>query len=162
MSNPRMFKYELIWKKKQATNPLLCKKRPMNIHESICVFYKKQPKYNFQDLMTEGEPYKGFYSEKKKIGEIYNSLNSIHNENKGTRYPISVLEYGREYGLHPTQKPLQMGLDLIKMFTDENDLVLDNTCGSGTYLLAAKILKRNYIGFENNEKYYNIAVERLK
>jgi DNA modification methylase len=162
MSNPKMFKYELIWKKKQATNPLLCKKRPMSIHESICVFYKKQPKYNYEQMMTEGKPYKGFHSERKKIGEVYNNLNSIHKENKGTRYPISILEYAREYGLHTTQKPLQMGIDMIRLYTDEGDIVLDNACGSGTYLLSAKLTGRNYIGFENDKKYYDIAVKRLK
>jgi site-specific DNA-methyltransferase (adenine-specific) len=81
------------------------------------------------------------------------------------RFPNSVIQISnpsRECGLHPTQKPLALCEYLIKTYTNENDLVLDNCSGSGSTLVAAKNLNRRFIGIEKEEKYYNICLERLK
>ena len=163
ISNISMFRYCWIWKKQQGTNPMLSKKQPMKIHEDICVFYKKQPVYNPQ--MTKGKPYSCFRSETSKTGEIMNRTKSIHRDNpEGSRYPISIQEFNteRKKGGHPTQKPVALFEYLIKTYTNENNLVLDNCIGSGTTAVACINTKRNFIGIEKDEKYCNIANERIK
>lgn len=164
MSKPEWFRYEIIWKKKQATAPLVAKIRPMPIHENILVFYDKKGIYNPQ--MTEGKPYSGFSSKESKIGEVYGELSSIHNENLGTRYPTSVVEFGRERGgewdgKHPTQKPLGLLMWLVSTYTKSGDNILDFTAGVGSTGHAALLLKRNFIGIEKEISYYNIMVDRL-
>lgn len=160
VSQTKLLKYSLVWEKQQGTNPLLAKKRPMNVHEDILVFYDKLPVYNPQ--MEEGSPYKGYSSNDKKIGEVYGSLNSIHKENSGTRYPRSVLRFNNvRRAYHPTQKPVDLLIYLIKTYTDESMTVLDPTMGVGSTAVACKLTNRNFIGCEINEEYYNIAVKRV-
>lgn len=160
MNNIKEYKYDWIWKKKQGTNPMLCKKQPMRIFDKIIVFYKKQTLYNPQ--MISGKPYKGFKSDNNKIGEVYGDLVSKHKENKGNRYPINIIEYNREYGFHPTQKPKELMQYLIKTYTKENDLILDFTAGSFTTNIAAEQLNRRSIGIELEKKYCDIGIKRLK
>lgn len=96
----------------------------------------------------------------KKIGEVYNYNKSQHREcNDGSRYPVSIIEFKREYGLHPTQKPVALLEYLIKTYTDENDTVLDNCMGSGSTGVACVNTNRNFIGIELDENYFNIAKE---
>ena len=79
------------------------------------------------------------------------------------KYPISVREYNCvRNGQHPTQKPVELLEYLIKTYTQEKDLVLDNCAGSGSTLVAAKNLNRQFIGIEKEKEYYDICLERLK
>lgn len=151
-SNEKMFKYKMVWEKSKSTNFLNSKKQPLRKHEDICVFYKKQPTYNPQ--MKEGEAYnKGF--RKDQLTGSYGDFKSVEVKSDGLRYPNDIVycktaeSEGKVY--HPTQKPVELGRYLIKTFTNESDVVLDNTCGSGSFLVAAVLEKRNFIGFEKNE-----------
>lgn len=162
-SNIQEFRYEWIWEKSNCSNPLTCKIMPLKVHENICIFYKSLPTYN-PIMVTGAKPYKAYHNEEKKLGEIFQCKKSIHRENTdGSRFPRSVIQFpaARE-GLHPTQKPLDLARYLIKTYSNEGDIVLDNCMGSGTTGLAAKILNRNFIGMEKDEKYYAIAKQRIE
>lgn len=152
LSNESWFKYKLVWEKSKATNFLNCKKQPLRKYEDICVFYKKQPTYNPQ--MTEGEPYdKGV--RKSQLTGSYGDFNPVHVKSEGMRYPTDVIYFktaeseGKVY--HSTQKPVELGRYLIRTFTDKNAVVLDNACGSGSFLVSAILENRNFIGIEKNE-----------
>ena len=155
-----MFRYEWIWEKTLFSNFALVKKQPAKLHENILVFYKKQPIYNPQ--MQVGKPYTD-KPRKRTMGVIDDAIGIKKAiENKGERYPSSVQKYsnGNNGTQHPTQKPLELMKYLIKTYTNENDMVLDNTMGSGTTCLAAKNLNRKFIGIEKEPKYYEIACQR--
>jgi len=155
-SNIKRFRYSWIWEKEQGVNFLMAKKQPLKVHEDICVFSKKQTVYNPQ--MTEGKPY---ISGKGDSGEVTGRVKKVQTKNNGTRYPRSVIQFKRETGLHPTQKPLELMKYLIKTYSNENDYVLDNTMGVGTTCLGAKELNRKFIGIEKEVKYYELAVARV-
>ena len=140
-SNFKLFKYSWVWEKEQGVNFLQAKKQPLKVHEDILVFYKKQPVYNPQ--MTEGKPY---VSGKGNSGEVTGNVTKTQTKNSGTRYPKSVIEIKREYGLHPTQKPVPLFEYLIKTYSNEGDVILDNCIGSGTTAVAAINTNRNFIG----------------
>lgn len=151
-TNPDMFKYRWVWKKSKATNFLNAKKQPLRKFEDVCVFYSKQPTYNPQ--MTQGEAYdKGI--RKNQLTGSYGDFRPVHVQSDGLRYPTDVVYFktaeseGQVY--HATQKPVELGRYLIRTYTNENDIVLDNTCGSGSFLVAAAIEKRRYIGIEKNQ-----------
>lgn len=159
-SNYEMFRYEWIWEKTLFSNFALVKKQPAKLHENILVFYKKQPIYNPQ--MQEGKPYTD-KPRKRTMGVIDDAIGMKKAiENKGERYPSSVQKHsnGNNGTQHPTQKPLELMKYLIKTYSNENDMVLDNTMGSGTTCLAAKELNRKFIGIEKEPKYYEIACQR--
>ena len=159
-SNIENFKYEWIWEKPQGTNPMNAKVMPLKSHENILVFYRAKPTYNPQ--MWYSTPYSGFKSDISKIGEVYGSAQSKHRDNPtGSRYPKTVLKFKQEKGYHPTQKPVDLMEYLINTYSNEGDVVLDNTMGSGTTGMAAINTNRNFIGIESDEKYYKIALERL-
>jgi len=160
-SNLKDFRYEWIWEKPQGTNPLNSKYMPLKSHENILVFYKKPPTYNPQ--MEKGTPYKGFSDKTSTIGEVYGKLPSIHRNNpEGTRFPKTVLRFKQDRGgLHPTQKPVSLMEYLIQTYTNRGEIVLDSTMGSGTTGVAAKMLGRKFIGIEKDQKYYNIAEDRI-
>lgn len=152
LSNPKNFKYKLIWVKSKATNFLNAKKQPLRKYEEICVFYKKQPTYNPQ--MSKGDPYdKGI--RKNQLTGSYGDFDPVHVKSPGTRYPNDILYFktseaeGKVY--HPTQKPVELGQYLIRTFTNPGDLVLDNTCGSGSFLVSAVREGRNFIGIDLDE-----------
>jgi site-specific DNA-methyltransferase (adenine-specific) len=163
MSNTKFFRYSLVWEKSKSTGYLNSKKMPMRSHEDILVFYKSLPTYNPQ--MTEGIPYdKGIahrptevYREQK--GEVH-----VKNES-GLRYPRSVQYFKTAESegkvLHPTQKPIMLMEWLIKTYTNENEIVLDNCIGVGTTAIAAIRTNRRYIGIEIDKKYFDIAKERI-
>ncbi|CEN26151.1 DNA-methyltransferase [Paraclostridium sordellii] len=157
LSNKSQFKYKLVWEKSKATNFLNAKKQPLRKYEDICVFYKKQPVYNPQ--MKEGEPYnKGV--RKNQLTGSYGEFNPVEVKSEGLRYPNDIVYFktaeseGKVY--HSTQKPVELGRYLIKTYTNPGDVVLDNTCGSGSFLVAALLEDRNFIGIEinNDEKLY--------
>lgn len=163
MSNLEEFKYEIIWKKQQATNPMCAKQRIMPIHENISVFYKEQPVYNPQ--MSYGHSCYSSHANDKTIGEIYGDLKSVHRECvDGSRYPTSVLEYNNMRGnaIHPTEKPIDLLVYLIKTFSNKDSIVLDNCSGSGSTAIACLKTDRKFICIEKDENYYNLSVERLK
>ena len=159
-SNLENFRYEWIWEKPQGTNPMNAKVMPLKSHENILIFYRKKPVYNPQ--MWHSTPYSGFSSDTSKIGEVYGSAKSKHRDNpEGSRYPKTVLKFKQEKGLHPTQKPVEMMEYLIKTYSNEGDVVLDNTMGSGTTGVACMNTGRNFIGIEKEENYYKIAEQRI-
>jgi len=159
-SNLENFRYEWIWEKPQGTNPMNAKVMPLKSHENILVFYRKKPVYNPQ--MWYSTPYSGFSSNTSKIGEVYGSAKSKHRDNpEGSRYPKTVLKFKQEKGLHPTQKPVELMEYLIKTYSNEGEVVLDNTMGSGTTGVACMNTNRNFIGIEMEENYYKIAEQRI-
>ena len=162
MSNTRLFKYELIFEKPNPSNPLLAKKRWLNFHENILVFYKKPPTYNPQKVIRL-EKDKRNESRNNRISTpdvIGNAKIKAIDTTSNTKHSSSVLKCNRELGLHPTQKPIPLFKTLISAFSKENDMVMDNTMGSGTTCLAAKELNRKFIGIEKELKYYEIARQR--
>ncbi len=160
-SNYKLFRYDLIWEKPLATGFLNANRMPLRSHEHILIFYKSLPIYNPQKEV--GKPYK---MTRRSDTSNYNEVKNLYQEtnNKtGDRFPKSVLKFSQDRDkLHPTQKPLLLMEYLIKTYTNENDIVLDSCAGSGTTLLAARNLKRNFIGVEKEQKYFDIIMERLK
>ncbi len=154
MSNIKMFKYEWIWDKKISGNPLLAKYQPLKTHEDICVFSKKTHKY-FPEMRKGKMRTKGGGKSKLLNMEMSKSVNDDY-------YPISIIEYSNaKRGIHPTQKPVALFEYLIKTYTNEGDLVLDNTAGSGTTGVACKNTNRNFILIEQDEKYCEVIKERV-
>jgi site-specific DNA-methyltransferase (adenine-specific) len=162
MSNPKLFKYEWIWEKSKASNFLLAKKQPLKAHENILVFGKGSVVYYPQK--TKGKPYdKGVEkrTEIEAVGKIGNG-NLLKNKS-GDRNPRSVQYFKtaeNEGKLHPTLKPIALLEYLVKTYTNEGDIVLDNTMGSGTTILAAIKNNRIGIGIEKEKQYYDVAVRR--
>ena len=112
--------------------------------------------------MTKGTPYGGFKSETSTIGEVYGKAKSVHRNNpEGTRYPKTILKFKQEKGLHPTQKPVPLMEYLIKTYTNEGDVVLDSTMGSGTTGVACLNTSRKFIGIEKDPIYFQKAKERI-
>jgi site-specific DNA-methyltransferase (adenine-specific) len=166
-SNLGMLRYEWIWEKTQATGHLNAKKMPMKSHENILVFYNKKPTYNPQKT-TGHKPINSYtkYVKTQNNTEIYGKVKKeISGGGETDRYPRSVLKFPSDKQtscLHSTQKPLALCEYFIKTYTNEGDLVLDNTAGSGTTGLVAKNLNRNYILIEKDETYFKVIEERLK
>ena len=160
MSNIKNYKYDSKWDKVRGSNFATVKKRPFNSFEDIAVFYKKQPVYNPQ--MWKGEPYtqkQGYVGESKQTGLKRKEVITVSN---GDRYPLSIIRNSKETGLHPTQKPVELMEYLIKTYTNENETVLDFTSGSGTTGVACVNTNRKGIMIEQDEKYFNIAKERIE
>ena len=162
MSNIKNYKYDWIWEKNRGTGHLNAKKRPMVIHEQIHIFYKKQTNYNPQKV--KGKPYQRLNCSKNATSKgVYGKMDvTTDTINTGDRYPKSIIKFKKvERTLHPTQKPVLLMEYLIKTYTNENETVLDFTMGSGTTGVAAKNTNRNFIGIEQDEKYFKIAEERI-
>ena len=157
-SNLKLFRYEWIWQKDNGTGFLNAKKMPLKIHENILVFYKKLPTYNPQ-MRTGFKPYK---CKQGRHSTNYGLYEQGHiTESNGERYPIDIIEFKKDSGLHPTQKPVALLEYLIKTYTNEKETVLDNCMGSGSTGVACVNTNRNFIGIELSEEYYNIAVRRI-
>ena len=161
MSNPEMYRYEWIWEKDQAKNFLFMKKQAGKIHENITVFYKKQPTYIPQMREVKSKLCSGGNKRIDTMG--INVKSDKSRSGSKLRYPISILRYSSmKKSVHPTQKPVALLEYLIKTYTLENETVLDFTMGSGSTGVACKNLNRNFIGIEKEEKYFNIAKERMQ
>jgi len=161
-SNIKSLKYEWIWEKTNATGHLNAKKAPMKAHENVLVFYSRQPTYN--PIKTFGHVRKA--AKKRGDGsEVYGKQNLDGLSYDSTeRYPRSVIKGPSDKqtsNLHPTQKPLWLCEYLISTHSKPGDTVLDNCMGSGTTGVAALRLDRNFIGIERDQKYFEIAQERL-
>ena len=158
-----MFKYEWVWVKNSGSGFLNASKMPMRKHENIVIFYKKLPIYNPQNLLVHNKIIKTrkTFSKETALGNI--GVKNLGKEyiSKFTNFPISVQFCEEEKGLHPTQKPVALGRYLIRTYTNEGDLILDNTCGGGSFLVAAMLEKRNFIGIELDENYCAVARKRL-
>ncbi len=168
MSKPNLFRYELIWKKERPTNFMLGKKQPLKYHENVCVFYKNQPTYNPQ---LEVKPEKNKRNNKPRVltNEVYGIIEGTKYSERVTEggvkdwnYPTSIQYFSMQRGLHPTQKPVALFEYLIKTYTNEGETVLDNCMGSGTAAIACINTGRNFIGFELDKQYYDIANERIQ
>jgi site-specific DNA-methyltransferase (adenine-specific) len=168
MSNMKMFKYEIIWEKEKPTNFLLVKKQIAKQHENILVFYNKQPTYNPQMYKADEkniDKRKTYNNSKQKQDSIIGktTLQCKRRKEDGLRYPKSVYKVSRERNsLHPTQKPVALFEYLIKTYTNEGDLVLDNCAGSFTTAIAAENTKRNWICIEKEAEYCAIGEKRIK
>ena len=162
-SNIDMLKYEWIIEKTKATGHLNSKKMPMKAHESVLIFYKKLPLYNPQ--FTEGHTPVHSYTKHTTDGDCYGETRTgISGGGSTKRFPRDVLKFKwdtQKSSLHPTQKPVALLEYLIKTYTNEGEVVLDNCMGSGSTCVAAVNTNRHYIGFELDEKYFRIARQRL-
>ena len=164
-SNLKLLRYEWIWEKPQATGHLNAKKMPMKAHENILVYYKKLPTYNPQKTYNhERKVSTAYHKRNTSTGEIYGKCDDFSDYDSTERYPRSIQIFPsdkQKLNLHSTQKPLALCEYLIKTYTNENDLVLDNVCGSGTTGVACKKLLRNFIMMENDLNFFNISLDRL-
>lgn len=169
-SNIEMLKYEWIWEKPMATGMLNCNFAPMKCHENILIFSKSAACYvkdsdnamTYIPQMTEGKPY---VATSGKASTNYDAKNcqSVLTVNEGTRYPRDVIRFNHDTDkFHPTQKPVELLKYLIRTYTNEGDLVLDNCMGSGSTGVACKQTNRNFIGIEIDDKYFDIAQNRIK
>jgi len=168
MSNLEMFKYEWIWEKDNGSNFVHTKYQPFKVHEQVLVFGKQATTYvksgntmKYYPQFTYGTP----YTMKRDGSDVTNLVGfkgRTDTDNKdGKRYPRSVQKVNTERGLHPTQKPVELFEYLIKTYTNEGDVVLDNVIGSGTTAVACINTGRNYIGIELDEHYVEIARRRI-
>ena len=171
LSNEKMHRYNLIWNKVLTSGFLNAGRMPLREHEDIMIFYKKLPTYNPQ--FTEGKPLHGMGEKFKKVknnNNNYNDFNSCNNpsanrEGDTKKYPKSILTFPRPASskmLHPTEKPVELLEYLIKTYSNENDVILDNCMGSGSTGVAALNANRRFIGIEVDEKYFNIAKNRVE
>ena len=161
-SNRNWFKYSMIWDKGRGSGHLNAKIMPLRKHDDIIVFGNGRITYNPQ--MTQGEAYTRTSKADTCRGN-YNKHNDSTIVNDGYRYPTTIIYYpiGRQQNkIHPTEKPVGLIELLIKQYTNENETVLDNTMGSGTTGVACKNTNRNFIGIEKDDKYFDIAVTRIK
>ena len=166
-SNYEMFKYELIWEKDRPSNVMLSKKQVLKYHENVLIFYKNQCTYNPQMRLSD-------YDNRKRKGIKYDVAYGVTEKTKSyvtddhdpkKKYPKSVLYYPRNWRpqdqLHSSQKPIELFEYLIKTYTNENELVLDNTAGSGTTAIACLKTNRQFIVMEKEQKYYDIILKRV-
>ena len=168
-SNLKMYKYKWFWKKDRPSGFLNAKRMPLKDVEEILVFYKKCPVYNPQ--FWEGIPLHGMGTKYKEgnlgnnnYGKFASHTNpSANREGDTKKYPRQVLEFKRPHPpIFPTQKPVDLCEYLIKTYTNEGDLVLDNCMGSGSTGVACKNLNRRFIGIELNSKTFNLAKDRIE
>lgn len=166
LSNEKMFKYEIIWHKSKCGSSFTAKYRPVQKHENILIFGNGKVKYNPQ--LEDGEPY--YRKRKANNGDKPNNhklgvISESETINDGFRYPSTVQffqqKWRRQDQLHPTQKPVELIEWLIKSYSDENDVILDNTFGSCSAGIACINTNRNFIGIEKEQKYFDLALNRI-
>jgi len=172
MSNPKMFKYEWVWDKVSHTNPFIAKYRCLSVHENILVFAKGKTTYNAQKYFN-GVVRNDKGKNGKRLGELFINNDAGYTRNMdGFANPKSIITIQRESisgsneqrtknSLHPTQKPLELMKYLVKTYSNEDDVVMDNCMGSNTTGLACKELNRQYIGIEKDKNYYDVSVSRV-
>jgi site-specific DNA-methyltransferase (adenine-specific) len=161
MSNFNNYKYDWIWQKTRHTNFLHAKHMPMNIYENIMIFTNNGAVLNYHPQMRKGGKHsqnttihKEIYHKNKKVdGNVYKESDEF--------YPLNIITFAKEYdGYHPTQKPIPLLEYLIKTYTNEGMVVLDNCMGSGSTKIACINTNRKFIGIEKDEKYFEIAKNR--
>lgn len=169
-SNPRLFKYEWIWQKENATGFLNCHFAPLKVHENILVFSKsasafvrdKSNAMNYHPQMRPGKAYSAKQGAPTTSYDIAHMREPVMIHYKAERYPLDVIKFNRDTNrLHPTQKPVDLVRYLIRTYTESGGVILDNCMGSGTTAIAAMHEHRHFIGFETDKKYYEIAQQRI-
>ena len=177
-SNIGHFKYELVWNKNKCGSPGLAKIRPQKVHENIMVFQRESKGATYNPIMETGDAYTrkskkkdaegnlvGYGSGKNTHGYGFGNKKLMQSNNKGTRYPKSILHASRNFSaqqtVHPTQKPTNLLNWLIMTYSNEGDTVMDFTMGSGSCGVSAKLTGRKFIGMELEKEYYDIAVKRI-
>tara|TARA_R110002072_G_scaffold752_3_gene6158 strand:+ start:2747 stop:3481 length:735 start_codon:yes stop_codon:yes gene_type:complete len=164
MSNIKNYKYDITWNKVAITNPMLAKKQPLRCLENILLFYKKQPTYNPQ--MQQGKKWhRGGKKEHKTKTLNISTLFNNGSDKTNLKYPKNLIEFSnanKMNNVHSTQKPVALMEYLIRTYTNENETVLDFTIGSGSTGVACVNTKRNFIGIEQDENYFNIAKKRIE
>lgn len=166
MSNLKMFKYCLVWAKSISTGFLQAKMAPLRSHEDIVVFYSSPPTYNPQKTNSDRKNCSRLVTEgNRKYDGQYPHLNKAFDYvDDGTRFPKSILTVASERSgksrIHPTQKPVALFEYLIRTYTNEGDLVLDNCAGSGTTGVACARCERDYILIERDQEYFDLCKRR--
>jgi len=161
MSNPKWFKYEWIWDKGQGTMPINAPFQPQKVTETVLVFsnaaatFSKKMQMKYYPQMEEGKPYNGGIRGLAKIA-FHTAPTKEFKGNIGTRYPRNIIKVTTQRGLHPTQKPVALIEYLIKTYTIEGELILDNTAGSGTLAIAAINTNRRYLCIEKDPDYFEV------
>ena len=159
-SNLKLLKYEWIWEKEQGTGHLNAKKMPLKSHENIMVFYKKLPTYNPQMVGNEVRTVKRSGNKSKTTN--YGDFIEIKESTYIGRYPKDIIKFNKDKGYHPTQKPVALLEYLIKTYTNEGEMVLDNCMGSGSTGVACVNTGRKFIGIEIDKKYFDISKQRIE
>jgi DNA modification methylase len=168
-SNLKLYKYDWKWEKPSGANFLNFKYQPSKVYEDIMVFSKGASSYSkngnmvYNPIMEEGKPYIQIGNNHKLGPTIRSKIKSVVTENKGTRYPRAIQKFIHDKDkLHPTQKPVALLEYLIKTYSNEGELILDNCMGSGSTGVACINTNRKFIGIELDEKYYDISCDRIK
>lgn len=165
VSNSKMWRYNLVWHKTQPSGFLNANRMPLRGHEDICVFYKKLPKYNPQKSVDhERKISTASHKTHGKVTSNYNKGYEFTTYDSTERYPTSIITVAKDIQkskIHPTQKPVKLCEYLIKTYTDEGEVVLDNCMGSGSTGVACINTNRSFIGIENDKYYFNKAKERI-
>lgn len=167
-SNRKLFRYDLVWDKVLTSGFLNAKRMPLRQHEQIAIFYKKLPTYNPQ--FTEGKPLHGkgiAYKNKELKNQNYGYFEATDDVRKGSteKYPTSILKFPKPHpsiAKHRTEKSIECLEWLIKTYTNEGEIVLDNCMGAGSCGVACKNTNRSFIGIEKDETYFEIAKERIE
>lgn len=165
MSQPRMWRYNLVWDKVRTTGFLNANRMPLRCHEDICVFYASLPTYNPQ--METCLPHQRNHSRGPRkddnTNRCYGKFKDAEPFMSDEKYPRSIIELANivQQNEHPTQKPLDLLRYLVLTYSNEGDTILDATIGSGTTAIAAIKEHRHYIGFELNKEYFDIAQRRI-
>lgn len=162
LSNQKMFRYDMVWKKSKCGSPLTAKYMPLKKHELILVFGNPAAKYN--PILTAGAPYKRKYTPNVKNNFKY-GIPGVETDNNGTRHPSTILDFPQKWRrqdqLHPTQKPIELSRWLISAYSNSGDIVLDNCMGSGLVGVACKELGRDFIGIEKDYDIFCDAKSRI-
>jgi len=164
-SNPKMFRYDLVWRKNKSTGFLNANRMPLRQHESILVFYRRLPVYNPQK--SHGHRPVHTFTKHTSDGTNYGQTKQgISGGRQTDRYPTSIIDIPTVNNdsaerVHPNQKPVELFEYLVKTFTNEGAVVLDNCIGSGTTAIACLKTKRHFIGIEQDGKFHRLAQERI-
>lgn len=162
-SNIQWFRYEWIWNKENAGNFANAKKQPLKQHENIVVFSKGQTPY--YPIKTKGKVNHKRGNTNQNISETRLISGSVEDDLSGMKYPKSILNFPKHSThckFHPTQKPVELAEYLIKTYTIEGEVVLDNTMGSGSTGVAAVLQNRKFVGIEKEQKYFDVACKRIE
>jgi site-specific DNA-methyltransferase (adenine-specific) len=173
-SNIEMWKYNWVWEKDNGTNFMNSHYQPLKITEDICVFgegatsYSKKGNLIYNPQMSEGKAYTITSGQQKENSAVVRGkegrkkTGGFTTVNDGKRYPKNLIKFNRDKDkLHPTQKPIALCEYLIRTYSNEGDVVLDNCMGSGTIGVAAMNTNRDFIGMELDKDYFKIAEERI-
>lgn len=156
----KLFRYDLVWEKTAPVGFANCHRMPLRSHELVLLFYRRQPTYNPQGLVKLEKPIVRKGGEARS-GSVYHRLGK-DSVQEYTNYPRSILRFPfRGRRVHPTQKPVELMEYLVRTYSNPGDLVLDNCMGSGTTAVACLNSGRRFIGFEMDEKHFEVAKKRI-